>query len=388
MSKTLLKNVKIAGADKFFEAADILISGKIIELVSEKDINVAEADEIFDFERAAIGLPGFIDIHNHGAVGFDVNASDTENLIEIGKFLAREGVSAWLPTLVPDAPENYRKVIEAIDELSEIQSEFPIAQALGVHYEGVFANEKMCGALRPEFFKSYARGDEISAMPGLKKGVHLTTLAPEVENGIDLIKDLIREGWIVSIGHTAASVEILEEALKSGAEHLTHFYNAMTGLHHRNLGTVGWALANKDVTFDIIADGIHVHPKMLEFAVKNKTAEKVTLISDSVLPTGLGDGEFEIWGEKISVRKGKTQNRSGTIAGSVITMLDAFKLMRSNGFGLADVSRMSSLNPARVLKLDEERGSISEGKRADLILLDEKENLIECFIGGRKISEN
>ena len=180
-------------------------------------------------------LAGFIDVHNHGAVGIDVNEADTDGLIEIAGFLARNGVTAWLPTLVPDSDENYRRVISAIDRLMDIQSEMPIAQAAGVHYEGVFANEKMCGALRPEFFKRFT-GSEAAALPRLKRGVHLPTFAPEVEGGIELVRELKRLGWIASIGHTRADIETLNAAFSAGASHVTHFFNAMTGIHHRDVG--------------------------------------------------------------------------------------------------------------------------------------------------------
>ena len=326
-------------------------------------------------------LPGFIDVHIHGAMGVDVNVADVGGLFEIARFLARHGVTAWMPTLVPDSDEDYRRVISAIDRLIEVQVKEPIAQAVGVHYEGVFANEKMCGALRPQFFKRFT-GAELSSLPRLKDGVHMTTFAPEVEGGVELAAELRRQGWIASIGHTGADTETLDRAFAAGAEHVTHFFNAMTGMHHRDVGVVGWALANPDVTFDIIADGVHVHPAMVEFACRTKSAERVSLISDSVAPTGLGDGDFNVWGEKITVADRRTQNERGSIAGSVITMLDAVRLLRSRGFTDPDVSLMASRNPARLLGLEAERGTIEVGKRADLMLLDSAGNLRLTLIDG------
>ncbi|MCY7347514.1 MAG: amidohydrolase family protein, partial [Pyrinomonadaceae bacterium] len=225
--------------------------------------------------------------------------------------------------------------------------------------------------------------DEIDSLPKLKKGVHLTTLAPEVENGIELIRELQRQNWIVSIGHTKADLPTLDQAFDAGARHLTHFFNAMTGLHHREVGVVGWALTNAETTFDIIADGVHVAPPVLKFGVESKGADKVSLISDSVAPTGLGDGEFRLWGEKISVVNGKTQNERGSIAGSVITMLDAVRRMRELGFSDAEVSQMASANPARLLGIEQTHGSIEIGKRADLVALDNDGKVKLTIIGGR-----
>ncbi len=378
MGNLLLKNLEIVLPDKVQTNCNILIENGIIQNISTDNFS---ADKVIEFNNANLHS-GFIDIHNHGANGFDVNESSADDLIEIGKFLASNGVTAWLPTLVPDSNENFQSVIKAIDEAMQVQKVLPVAQILGVHYEGVFANEKMCGALRPEYFKNFKNGDEVSQIPKLNNGIHFTTLAPEVENGIELIKELTKQNWLVSMGHTKADTETLDNAFQNGAKHLTHFFNAMTGLHHRSLGVVGWALTNDDITFDIIADGVHVHPEMLKFAVENKGTDKVSLISDSIAPTGLGDGDYKMWGEKISVIDSKTNNENGNIAGSVITLLEAFKMMMSLGFSKNAVAKMSSSNPAKLLGLEKTHGSIEVGKSADLVVLDEDGNVKLTVING------
>jgi N-acetylglucosamine-6-phosphate deacetylase len=386
MKSQVLKDANIISKNEKLENFNILIKEGRINDVSLENSRLSANEEI-DLSGAKV-FAGFIDIHIHGAVGVDTNEANVDDFYQMARFLAENGVTAWLPTFVPDADENYERGIAAIEELMKIQENEPIARVVGVHYEGVFANEKMCGALRPEYFKTLKNGDEIAQIPKLKKGVHLTTLAPEVENGIETIKQLVKENWVVSIGHTRAKTRILDEAFSAGAKHLTHFYNAMTGLHHRNVGVVGWALTNRNVTFDIIADGVHVHPAMVKFAAETKTTDKVSLISDSVLPTGLGDGEFEIWSEKISVVNGKTQNERGSIAGSVITMLDAVKMMLELGFSLSEVSKMASLNPAKVVGIDKDYGSIEVGKRADLVALDADGNVKFVMIGGKVAVNN
>lgn len=372
-------------------------------------------------EREFGGLtlsPGFVDLHCHGGVGVDVNTADAAGLFKLAQFLAKSGVTAWLPTLVPDADQNYRRAIYAIDELMELQVGKPVAQAVGVHYEGVFASEAMCGALRPEFFKGFSGKKAVNHpvdeappplvlaaepssaartsqprtagslidLPRLKKGVHMTTMAPEVDCGIELIKDLVADGWVVSIGHTRADAATLTRAFEAGARHMTHFFNAMTGVHHRELGVAGWGLANKDVTFDIIADGIHVAPQMLDMACRVKSPDKVSLISDSVAPTGLGDGDYELWGEKITVKNGRTQNERGSIAGSVSTMLDGVRTMRGLGFTDVEIANMASTNPARLLGLAT-RGSIEVGKRADLVGFDSDGKLAFTMVGGEIVAQ-
>jgi N-acetylglucosamine-6-phosphate deacetylase len=340
--------------------------------------------KIVDAEFATV-FPGFIDIHIHGAVGHDVNVATAEELYEVAKFLAKNGVTSWVPTLVPDSDENYERIIGEIDRLMELQEGKAVAQALGVHYEGVFANEAMCGALRPQFFKSGQWAVAGGQLPKLRKGVHMTTLAPEVEGGIALIKKLVDDGWIVSIGHTRADPKTLDAAFEAGARHMTHFFNAMTGIHHRDIGVAGWGLAKSDVSFDIIADGIHVSPSMLKLACETKGVERVSLISDSVAPTGLGDGKFDLWGEQISVTNGRTQNERGSIAGSVITINDAVKQMLRLGFSEDDVAKMASTNPATLLGVGGEIGSIEAGKRADLVGLDDEGNIKFVMVGGIKV---
>lgn len=379
MSRTVLTNAAIppGGAG---ELRDITVANGKIESIGAGGDRLG--GEVHDCTGLTF-LPGFVDIHNHGAVGVDVNEADVDGLVAVGEFLAKNGVTAWVPTMVPDADENYARVIDAIDRLMEIQEFYPIAQAVGVHYEGVFANEKMCGALRPRYFKRFT-GAEVESLPRLKFGVHVTTFAPEIEGGVALAGDLTRRGWIASIGHTKADVETLVRAFEAGARHVTHFFNAMSGLHHRDIGVAGWALSNPGVTFDIIADGIHVHPRMLKLACRTKTPDGSLLISDSVAPTGLGDGVFDLWGERITVENGRTRNERGSIAGSVISMQDAAKLVRSLGFTNDEIGKMASMNPAKLLGLSD-RGAIEPGKRADLTGIDGSGEIRMVMVGGKLV---
>jgi len=372
--------------DKNYPNISLLIENENITRISQEN-EIFASSEIIDSTGGTLSA-GFIDIHNHGATGVDVNTATADDLRKVSKFLASKGVTAWLPTFVPDAFENYRKVIEAIDEVigtQDLAESEPAARMLGVHYEGVFANEKMCGALRPAYFKTFKNGDELAEMPRLKtpNAIHLTTLAPEIEGGIELVKELKKQNWIVSVGHTRADVETLNQAFEAGAAHVTHLFNAMTGIHHRDIGVAGWALTKKEMSCEIIADGVHVHSEMLKFAYTNKTAEKLALVSDSVSPTGLGDGSFELWNEQISVINGRTQNERGSIAGSVITMLDAVNMMLSLGIAPEDVSKMASLAPAKILGIEKDYGSIEKGKRADLTVFDGRGNVKLTIVGGR-----
>lgn len=333
-------------------------------------------------------FPGFIDVHIHGAVGVDVLAAGVDELQEVARYLATQGVTAWLPTLVPAPDEEYGRAARVVGELMRVQEDKqtpPAARALGLHYEGPFVNSAQCGALRTAYFKVFDNPAQLNALAMVKHEsvTHLITLAPEIEGGIELVGELRRRGFVVSIGHTRAEVETLDAAFAAGARHMTHFFNAMTPLHHRRPGPVGWGLMRDAVTCDIIADGVHADPLMLALALRCKTAERLVLISDAVAPAGLGDGEFQMWGETITVTDRRTSNERGSIAGSVISLRDAVRMMLGLSVPEHEVAQMASLNPARLLGIDDRCGSIEEGKRADLVALDDEGNVRLTLVGGR-----
>jgi len=373
---TLLRNGRIVLPDSVLEPGAILIShGKISQIIDSSSLDSVVADSVIDLDHATI-FPGFIDVHIHGAVGVDVNNADAAGLLRVAEFLASRGVTAWLPTLVPGPNEQYERALAAIGEAMEVQAADTTkgARVCGVHYEGPFVSSEQCGALHREHFRKFKNAADLDSLPTINRegAVHMITVAPEIQGGIELIRELRQRGWVVSIGHTRATPEILDAAKEAGAQHMTHFMNAMSPLHHRAPGPVGWGLLNDDVSLDLIADGIHLDPMMLKVLLRCVTPSRLALISDAIAATGLGDGDYEIWGEQITVQDGRTRNARGSIAGSVITMLDAVKRMLSLGASECDIARMASTNPARLLGIDVDCGSIEEGKRADLIALSDR----------------
>ena len=378
----LLRNGRLVEPKRIIDNASLLIQDGLIKQIFYSETSLSEAS--VDLTGLTL-FPGFIDVHIHGAVGVDTMEASAESLRKVSDFLAKQGVTAWLPTLVPAPQGDYERAVRAIDELIKEQNEAPSgACVLGVHYEGPFVNTAQCGALRSEHFRSFSTMSEIEDLPVPEdpSAVRMMTLAPEIEGGVELVRELNTRGWVISIGHTRAELDVLNRAFQVGARHFTHFMNAMPSLHHRSPGPVGWGLSRDDVTCDIIADGIHLDAAMVELLLKLKTSERLTLISDSIAAAGQGDGEYEIWGETISVTDGCTRNTRGSIAGSVITMLDAVSMMRSLGASDMDVARMSATNPARLLRIDDRCGSIEEGKRADLIALDQSGNVRLTLVGG------
>jgi N-acetylglucosamine-6-phosphate deacetylase len=386
MESLLLQNARIVAAKRVVESASMLIANDRISGIFGDNDAPKEVSTVHDLEGLSL-YPAFIDVHIHGAVGVDVMNASAEDLHRLSRFLCSQGVSAWLPTLVPAARENYSSAVSSIERAMQAQKGAE-ARILGVHYEGPFVNSAQCGALHTEHFKAFSSPDDLSDLPvpDLPGVVKMMTLAPEVDGGIELVRQLNERGWIVSIGHTRAGIDVLDRACEAGAHHMTHFMNAMAPLHHRSPGPIGWGLKRDDVTCDIIADGIHLDPFMLRLLLQLKRPERLSLISDAIAATGMGDGDYQIWGETISVVDGRTQNARGSIAGSVITMLDAVRMMLDLGVSEIDIARMTSANPARLLRIDHECGAIDEGKRADLVALDRGCNVRLTVIGGSVVS--
>lgn len=373
MKTLLLKNANVVLPDREAQASILVAKGRIVSL------DAVEGDEELDLAGTTL-LPGFIDVHIHGAAGIDVMDATASGLGIVSEYLASQGVTSWMPTFVPASDEHYARAIAAISEAMDR----PGARVLGVHYEGPFVNTAQCGALHTEYFKTYSSPADLDLLPLPSNGVRMITIAPEVAGGVELVRELKRRGWVISIGHTRAGLEVLDEACEAGARHMTHFMNAMAPLHHRSPGPIAWGLSRDDVTVDVIADGIHLDPFMLRLLLKLKGAQGISLISDAIAAAGKGDGDYEIWGETISVKNGRTANTAGSIAGSVISMLDAVRLLHSFGVSYVDLARVASLNPARLLGVDRDCGSIQVAKRADLVALDQSDlRPRSVLIGGR-----
>lgn len=377
-----LFNARLVLPDRVAEAGVISIeSGRIVSIGLEGRSRGPSENDL-DLGGATV-FPGLIDVHIHGAIGIDVMTASPEELTQVSAFLASQGVTSWLPTFVPAADEQYRSAVVAIESASRDPGG---ARIVGLHYEGPFVNSAQCGALHSEHFKTFRGPEDVDQLPILPDGfIKMTTAAPEISGGVELIKELKKRGWVISIGHTRADVDTLDQAFAAGANHMTHFMNAMPQIHHRQPGPVGWGLARDGVTCDVIADGIHLTPLILRLLLKVKTADRLSLISDAIAAAGKGDGDYQIWGETISVKDRRTSNASGNIAGSVITMLDAVRMMRSLGATDIEIGRIASTNPARLLQLDRECGSIEEGKRADLVVLDERGDVKLTIVGGEVV---
>jgi N-acetylglucosamine-6-phosphate deacetylase len=398
MAQLLLNNARVV-LQSGIQRGGVLVRDGRIALVFPDERTPAGlgASESIDLGGAYLA-PGMIDIHIHGSAGVDVQSTDAEGLTKLSQFLLAEGVTSYFATFVPAAERDCREAIAAADSFIDQQNESHrnnkalAARILGIHFEGPFVSEHRCGALRREHFRTYD-GDPrsldlfIGGSPGRRR---LMTAAPEIQGGLELTRELTRNGFRVFIGHSQADPATLDLALEAGARHITHFPNALDPLHHRKPGAVAWGLLHDEVTLDCIADLHHVHPLMLKLIYQAKSADGMALISDAIQPTGMGDGEFTVWGEAITVRNGRTtlarQVGENTIAGSVITMRQALKNVVDLGVPVHEAVRMACLVPARAAGIEQEIGSIKEGMLADLIVFDDEFAVRSAVIDGSLVT--
>lgn len=355
----------------------------------EKFVTIGKNEEgLQELPEEYVVVPGFIDEHVHGAAGSDAMDGTMEDLGKIANALASEGTTAFLATTMTQSPENITKALKAVKAYRELSPESG-AEILGVHLEGPFISKDFVGAQPIEYlakpsvevFKKYqdASGD----------CVRIVTLAPEVEGSTELIKYLVSQNIVASIGHTNATYVDVKKAVEVGATNLTHTYNAMKPLHHREVGTVGSGFLFDELNCECICDGIHVSGPAIQLLHKNKPADKMTLITDAMRAKHMPDGVSELGGQVVIVKNGEARLENGTLAGSVLKMNNAIKnVMKFLNLPLEEVVKLASQNPAKNLGVFDQMGSIKEGKRADFVILDKDLNVVQTVRNGKVIYTN
>lgn len=307
--------------------------------------------------------PGLIDIHTHGCLGIDT--MDMRHG-EMSVFYAENGVTAYLPTTMTADLDELRKITD-IDA-----AKFEGAQILGFHLEGPFISEKYKGAQNA----AHIQKPDLEGFREIRN-VKMVTLAPELAGSLDFIKNC---GCVVSIGHTAANYDETVAAIEAGASCLSHTFNAMPPLNHRNPSVIGAAF-DKNIYAQVICDGLHIHPSVIRILYKLFGAERMILISDSMRATGLCDGCYEFGGQEVFVKNNCARLSDGTIAGSISTLLGCVKKAVEFGISESEAFRMASRTPAELLGVN--KGVIAEGFDADFIVLDSGLNVVKTVIAGR-----
>ena len=313
-------------------------------------------------------LPGFIDLHVHGAMGHEVMDASATGLEEMARFYAAHGVTSFLATTWTASRDSIRKALELVEE---VQGPVPGgATVLGVHLEGPYLHPDRCGAQDVRLIR---RADKEEALEFLDSGViRLLALAPEFEENLWLIDECVKRGITVSAAHTTATYEQLQRAAAHGLTQVTHCFNAMQGLGHREPGTVGAAFTIPQISCELIADNIHVHPAVQKILVDVKSPSGVILITDAIRAAGLPEGEYRLDERSVNIQNGAVRLADGTLAGSILTMERALQnLCAATGRSLEELWVTSSLNAARAIGVSSRKGSLETGKDADLVLLDD-----------------
>lgn len=345
---------------------------------------VAGAEEI-ELPENAVVLPGFIDEHIHGAGGSDAMDGNTKDLAIIAETVAKEGTTTFLATTMTQSKENILKAMRAVKEYREAAGEQG-ARIAGVHLEGPFIAAAHKGAQPLEYVAApdAKTFDEYNAACG--NAIKIITLAPETDGALDFIRHIVAQGTVVSVGHTGAKYAEVKAAMEAGATNVTHTYNAQSPLHHREIGVVGSALLLEDLYCELICDTIHVSVPAMQLLVKNKRADKLALITDAMRAKGLADGVSELGGQTVYVKGGEARLADGTLAGSVLRMNRALQnMVEKVGVSLTQAVDYCTINPARTLKMENEAGSIAEGKRADFAVLNDKFDVLYTVRDGKII---
>ncbi len=312
-------------------------------------------------------LPGFVDLHAHGAMGYEAMDADPEGLRVMARYYARHGVTSFLPTTWTGSRPVIDRALAAIAQV--VGRTAGGATILGAHLEGPYLNPEKCGA---QDARQIRRAGREEALAWLDTGVvRLIALAPEYEENLWLIEECARRGITVSAAHTTAGYAELQRAVRHGLRQVTHCFNAMIGLGHRELGTVGAAMALDEINCELIADNLHVHPAAINILVQVKGPERVILITDAIRGAGMVEGEYAIDAERlVRVQDGAVRLPDGTLAGSILTMERALaNVVAATGRPLAELWPMSSLNAARAIGATH-KGALEAGRDADLVLLD------------------
>ncbi|SDW11744.1 N-acetylglucosamine 6-phosphate deacetylase [Marininema mesophilum] len=327
--------------------------------------------------------PGMIDIHIHGAAGADVMDGTPDALATIAQTLPREGTTSFLATTMTQSVEKIDRAIINVTTYQQVKSVKGIAELLGIHLEGPFISYKRAGAQPTDHILPPDRQQFIRWQSLAQGNIRIVTIAPEVEGGLELVRFLRESGVIASVGHSDATLQEVDAAIQAGASHITHLYNGMRGLYHREPGVVGAALLRDELMVDLIPDGIHSRPEMVELAYRMKSQHGLILITDGMRAKCLPSGIYELGGQPVHVQGGRASLSDGTLAGSVLTMSDGVSnMLRYTGCTMEDILCMTAVNPAKQLGVFHRKGSIAPKKDADLNIFNEENELIATFCQG------
>jgi N-acetylglucosamine-6-phosphate deacetylase len=371
------------------EIADaiILTDGEKIAAVGGPDeVSVPASARRHDKHDLSV-VPGFIDVHIHGASGYDVMDSSAEALAAITTSVAAHGTTSLIATTVTASEQATCRAVEAVaawmeHAKAEPTGSKPSAEMLGVHFEGPFISQTRRGVHPEEWIAAPSIPLFRRLLASAKGTARILTLAPELPGATKLIAEAIRAGVVVSLGHTDASYAEASAAISQGARHAAHVFNAMRPFAHRETGVLGAILTSPGVTAELIADGVHVDDAAIRILLAVKGTHGVVLVSDGISATGMPDGRYRLGTFEVNVAGGVARNSDGKLAGSTLTLDRALRHMMALGIPLGEALPMLTANPARLLGLERRKGNLIPGADADLVLLDDQLNVTGVMTRG------
>jgi N-acetylglucosamine-6-phosphate deacetylase len=383
MEAICLRNATLLSGYAKMEKCGLLIEdGRIVDVFLERRFGqktLPPGTLVLDVAGCYVS-PGFIDTHIHGFAGFGTEDLSADSIVAMSEHLGRYGVTSFFPTIYPMARDDMLLAIKAVVAASGRETGARIA---GIHLEGPFLSPARLGVQRPEFL-SAVDIDFMKAMVDAGEGkITNMTVAPELKGMRELALYCLSQEIVLQAGHTDATYENMVEGMQAGILHSTHFFNAMSRLHHRDPGAVGAILIQRELSCEIIADGHHVHPELVKLLVRDKPTSKIVLVTDALKPTEQKVGPLFANNEEVELRDGFFKRlKDDVIAGSALTMLAGVKNLADWGIPLEDAVEMASLNPARVLNMGL-RGQLTPGYHADISVFDKNFSLKACLVGGR-----
>ncbi|MFJ7950058.1 N-acetylglucosamine-6-phosphate deacetylase [Lysinibacillus sp. NPDC096418] len=383
VNSLLISNITIVNPDQDLFVGDIYVeNGQILKIGTELTY---EADHYIDGKgKGWLLFPGYIDMHIHGSAGHDTMDATQNALHGMARSLVEEGVTGFLATTMT---QSIQAIENALINVAQFDSRDDEAQLLGIHVEGPYVSTKRAGAQPIEYIilpsiEQFNHWQELSG-----RRIKQITVAPEVEGGYDFVQTLSEQGVIVSIGHSDATHEEVEEAVKMGVKQATHLYNQMRPFHHREVGVVGSTLLEDKIKVEVIVDFVHSHPQAVLLAYRLKGASGIILISDAMRAKGLSYGNYDLGGQVVKVTENGAHLSNGALAGSVLSMEQAVKNMKAvTDCSWQELVSMSSTNAAQQLNLLT-KGHIKEGYDADFVLLDQELNVQKTICQGKVVYE-
>ncbi|HJS98111.1 MAG TPA: N-acetylglucosamine-6-phosphate deacetylase [Terriglobales bacterium] len=359
----------------------LLDHGKIAEVTSRAARDIPKGARNFDFPGAVLA-PAYLDIHIHGGMGHDVMEPNAGGLARFEGFLAQQGVTAYLPTTVTAPEENILRALDWLAKRIEKGAAGVGARPLGIHLEGPFISHTRRGVHPPEYLVAPTLSRFERFWQAARGCIKVMTIAPELEGAMEVIAEASRRGVCCSIGHSDSDLPTARAAVAAGAHHSTHTFNAMSPLDHRQPGLLGAVLTDPTVTADIIADGIHLDPTVVQLFLRAKGTQAAVLITDAISATGMPEGRYRLGSFEVEVRGNKC-TRGDTLAGSVLRMDQAVRnVMQFAGWRLEEAVQLASANPAAVIG-EKSRCVLAAGADADIVVLSPRGEIERTMIAGR-----